>query len=85
MAIARKCDRCGGFYEPYSIWNGGSDSASRSVKPSSIIFTLTDENNTKYCNCEYKDIPETGKKTKDLCLKCMDELLAWWKRGADNG
>lgn len=84
MATARKCDRCGCFYEPYSIWSGGSERASRSGKPSSIIFTLTDENNTKYCVSAYSDIPETGTRTKDLCSECMDELLAWWKRGANN-
>lgn len=56
-------------------------------KPSGIMFVLTDESNSQWCQAEYKGIPETGKKTRDLCPKCMDELLAWWadgKDGADN-
>lgn len=85
---ARKCDRCGGFYEAYSVWNGCGDSQSLSGKPSCIVFARTDADNTKYCTAEYNDIPKTGKKTRDLCPMCMDELLAWWKsgkQGAENG
>lgn len=80
---ARKCDRCGEFYEPYSVWNGGSGSAFRQKKPSGIMFVLTDESNAQWCQAEYKGIPETGKKTRGLCPKCMDELLAWWADGKD--
>lgn len=81
---ARKCDRCGGYYEPYSVWNGASGVASREKKPSGIMFTLTNGDNTQLCQAEYSELPDTGKRSKDLCPKCMDELLAWWKAGAKN-
>lgn len=74
--IARKCDRCGAFYEPYSNWTSGS--ALRDQKPSGIMFTLTTETNTEWTRSEWNELPDTGNKTKDLCPCCMEALLAWW-------
>lgn len=80
---ARKCDRCGAFYEPYSNWNGADGSASKNKKPSGIMFTLTTEDNGKYTQSEWSEIPNGERKVRDLCLCCMEEMLAWWKAPKD--
>ncbi len=75
---ARKCDRCGAFYEPYSNWNGADGTASKDKKPSGIMFTITTEDNGKYTQSEWSKLPNDNRKVRDLCPCCMEALLTWW-------
>lgn len=77
---ARKCDRCGSFYEPYSNWNGADSKASRDKKPSGIMFTLTTEDNGRYTHSEWAELPHDDRKVRDLCQFCMEALLTWWNK-----
>lgn len=76
--IARKCERCGAFYEPYSIWKGIDDDNDRNKKPGGIVFALTTEDGQKWTQSEWSELPHYGRKVRDLCPCCMDELLSWW-------
>lgn len=77
---ARKCDRCGAFYEPYSNWNGLTNTESTDKKPSGIIFTITTATNTEWIRSGWHELPDTGRKIKDLCPCCMGALLTWWNK-----
>lgn len=81
MAIAKKCDRCGRFYEPYSIWNGGGSRADKTGKPNGITFARLNAESSEYCAAEYNGIPRSKFMVRDLCPACMDELLEWWAAG----
>ena len=81
MAAAKKCDRCGRFFEPYSMWNGVQSGLARTGKPNCIIFARLDSKSRSYCKAEYDGLPKSEFATDDLCEECMDELLQWWRAG----
>lgn len=83
MAIAKKCDRCGQLYEPYSVWNGGGSSVDMAGKPNSIVFARLNANGSQYCAAEYKKLQRSKFITRDLCNECMDKLLEWWSSGGE--
>lgn len=65
MALARKCDRCGVFYDRYN------ENKSYNVEDTnSMAFTFRYSNNT-HDVCKYFD----------LCPKCKDELVEWILKG----
>ena len=75
--IARKCERCGAFYEPYSIWQENND---RNIKPSGIAFAITKEDGAKWTQSEWSELPHYGRKIRDLCPCCMEALITWWNK-----
>lgn len=81
--IARKCERCGAFYEPYSNWKGIDDDNDRNKKPSGIIFTITTEDDQRWTQSEWSELTHYGRKVRDLCPCCMEAMLAWWKAPKD--
>lgn len=76
--IARKCERCGAFYEPYSIWNGNQEKNKKFLKPSGIVFANTTENSEEWTDSGWLGLPSSKRKVRDLCTKCMDDLLRWF-------
>lgn len=65
MALARKCDRCGAFYDRYN-----EDESCNIEKTNAMAFIFHYGNNTH-------DIC----KQFDLCPDCKDELVKWILKG----
>ena len=65
--IAKKCDRCGSFYD-------ASDATEREVK-------LIESKVNRRIRMSHIDLPAATQTapplTIDLCPKCRDDLLAW--------
>lgn len=66
MAFARKCDRCGGFFEFYSV-----------VRPDG---SATNGFNTLSQGCYSDQDGFHDKKSYDLCQKCCKEFNDWLDR-----
>lgn len=67
--IARKCDRCGKLYEFYI----GSVEFKNKTRSNGIMFIDRDTDGKYF---RRKDI--------DLCFKCMQELVNWFKENTDH-
>lgn len=68
--IARKCDRCGKFYEPYKEKN---ECSSKDVNGIAFVHIKTD--NT------YSGVIKDG---LDLCHECLMAVIAFVKGGSKN-
>ena len=65
MALARKCDRCGVFYDRYN-----EDKSCNVENTNAMAFIFHHEDNTyKIC------------KRFDLCPNCKDGLVKWILKG----
>lgn len=67
MAQAKKCDRCGAFYEEVD------------AEPSAVEILVRDAAEALFPsrtrNCDFvRGIEETV----DLCTECLKSLKAWW-------
>lgn len=63
MAVARKCDRCGGFFEFYAVVCPDGSTATG-------FNTLTQGCYSHEDGCHYK-------KSYDLCQECCKEFNEW--------
>lgn len=60
MALARKCDICGKYYEPYNIANSGPETR---TTQNGVVFVSVD-NNEKYFSA----------KPMDCCPECLNSI-----------
>lgn len=67
MALTRKCDRCGAFYDRYN------ENDSYSIENSNAIAFIIRYKNDTYNTC----------KRFDLCPDCKDELVNWILEGGN--
>ena len=71
MAVAKKCDRCGKFYEYYA---GRNTEFKNSEKTNAILFLDYDTKGGYWVNKSY-----------DLCIDCMRKLIKFIKNDDDIG
>lgn len=64
MALAKKCDRCGKFYEQYTV-----ESPNKDGKINSIETIKRDPDGTV----------DRVNRMYDLCPECMDSFIYWMK------
>lgn len=67
MALARKCDRCGKFYDNYNMGD------TISLRKTNGIMFINVQYNNKYYSC----------KKFDLCPVCKDTLVDWFLDGME--
>lgn len=65
MALARKCDRCGAFYDRYN------ENKSHNIEDANSIAFVFRYGNDTYNICKHFD----------LCPKCKDKLVEWILEG----
>lgn len=67
MAVARKCDRCGAFYDRYNENNNDS------IENSNAMAFIIHYKNDTYNTCKHFD----------LCPDCKDKLVNWILEGGN--
>lgn len=65
MADAKRCDRCGGYYNLYERKIPGKDF---DCLGKASGFRLIDQRNRQ-------------SQGKDICPSCMEEFIKWWEEG----
>lgn len=72
MAIAKKCDRCGKYYEPYR--DNGKHNINNDVNGIAFVHIKLNDG--------YSGIPADG---HDLCRDCLDKVIEFIDGGRANG